>query len=54
MDLDSAFEESDLLAEQLLELINVPSFDDSQRIKVAGISCSLALEHWHAVRLLLR
>lgn len=54
MELERTFEESNLFAEQLLELINVPLLDDSLRIKVASISCSLALEHWHAVRLLLR
>ncbi|MEZ5522727.1 MAG: hypothetical protein R3F08_14805 [Dokdonella sp.] len=53
MELERTFEESNLFAEQLLELINVPPIDDSPRIKVARISCSLALEHWHAVRLLM-
>ena len=51
MDLDHALEESDALAEELLALIDLPLFDDSPRLTVADTACSLALEHWHSVRL---
>ena len=54
MDLNRAFEESEALAEELLSLIDVPLLNDSQRIDVADVACSLALEHWHSVRLLLQ
>ena len=54
MDIDRAFEESEALAERLLSLVELPSLNDSPRIEVAGIACSLALEHWHSVRILLK
>ena len=54
MDINRAFEESEALAERLLSLVELPSLNDSPRIEVAGIACSLALEHWHSVRILLK
>lgn len=51
MDMDRALEASEALAEELLTLIDLPLFDESQRLEVADSACSLALEHWHAVRL---
>jgi hypothetical protein len=54
MDLAEALDESDSVAEELLRIIDLPLCNDSARVKVADIACSLALEHWHAVRLLLR
>ena len=51
MDMHRALEASEALAEELLTLIDLPLFDDSPRIAVADTACSLALEHWHAVRL---
>jgi len=48
------FDESDLLAEELLEVIELPLFDDSKRIDVSDVACSLSLEHWHSTRALLR
>jgi hypothetical protein len=54
MDLLHALDESDAMAEELLSLIDLPLCNDSTRVAVADVACSLALEHWHAVRLLLR
>jgi len=48
------FEESDALAEELLAVIDLPLFEDSPRVKTSDVACSLALEHWHSVRTLLR
>ncbi len=48
------FDESDLLAEELLRVIDRPLFDDSLKIKTSDVACSLALEHWHSARALLR
>ena len=54
IDLSHALDESDAIAEELLSLIDLPLCNDSSRVSVADVACSLALEHWHAVRLLLR
>jgi len=54
MDLERSFDESDELAAGLLSIIDLPLLDDSPRIQASDVTCSLALEHWHAVRLLLR
>ena len=54
MKLERALDESDALAGELLALVDLPLCDDSARVDVADIACSLAFEHWHAVRLLLR
>lgn len=54
MNLIHALDESDVIAEELLVLIDLPPCNDSNRVAVADVACSLALEHWHAVRLLLR
>lgn len=45
MDMDRALEASEALAEELLTLIDLPLFDESQRLEVADTACSLALEH---------
>lgn len=50
--MDDLFEASDHLAAELLELIALPIID-SERIEISDTACSLALEHWHAVRALL-
>lgn len=47
------FDESHRLAEALRALIDVPLFDDSLRIKTSHVACSLSLEHWESVRVLL-
>ena len=49
--LAGALEKSASLAEELLALIDLPLISDAQRIVTADTACSLALEHWHAVRL---
>jgi hypothetical protein len=54
MDLDRAFDESETLADGLLAIIDLPLLNDSPRIRLSDVACSLALEHWHAVRILLR
>ena len=53
MNLDRALEESDTLAEELLKLLDLPLCNDTARVRVADVACSLALEHWNSVRLLL-
>lgn len=45
--------DSDALAAELLAIIGIPIFDNSRRIIISDIACSLALEHWHSVRTLL-
>lgn len=54
MNLDRALGESDVLAKELLALIDLPLFDDSPRVRLSDVACSLALEHWYAVRSLLQ
>jgi hypothetical protein len=48
------FDESDSLAEELQEIINLPLFDNSSRVRTSDVACSLSLEHWHSARALLR
>lgn len=48
------FDESDRLAEELQEIIDLPLFDNSSRIRTSDVACSLSLEHWHSARALLR
>ncbi len=48
------FDSTDVLASGLRDLIELPLLGDSPRILVSDVSCSLALEHWKAVRVLLR
>lgn len=48
------FDESDALAVEMLQLIDLPLFDDSPRIKTSDVACSLSLAHWDSVRTLLR
>lgn len=47
------FEESERLVVELLQLIDVPTIDSLQ-VQISDTACSLALEHWHAVRSLLQ
>jgi hypothetical protein len=54
MDLALALEKSDAIADELLRIIDLPLCNDTNRVEVADIACSLALEHWHAIRALLR
>jgi hypothetical protein len=50
--MDNLFEESERLVVELLQLIHLPTID-SERVQISDTACSLALEHWHAVRSLL-
>lgn len=54
MNLDRALEESEAFAEELLTLVDLPLCNDTARVEVADVACSLAFEHWHSVRLLLQ
>jgi Ni,Fe-hydrogenase III component G len=42
------FEKTEELAAKLLQLIDLPLFDDSKRLEVSNVSCSMSLEHWGA------
>lgn len=53
MNLDDTLEESDSLAEELRELVNLPLCNDTARVSIADVACSLSFEHWDSVRLLL-
>jgi hypothetical protein len=48
------FDDSDTLAEELLAVIDLPLLDDSPKVQASDVACSLALEHWHSARALLR
>ena len=48
------FDESDRLAEELREVIEFPLLDNSLKVKISDVACSLSLEHWHSTRALLR
>jgi hypothetical protein len=48
------FDDTDALATELLAVIAVPTYDNSPRIVTSDVACSLALEHWQSVRVLLR
>jgi hypothetical protein len=52
-DVEKVFLDSEVLAEQLLSLIRLPLFDDSVRLRVSDLLCSLSLEHWCSTRRLL-
>lgn len=48
------FDESESLAQDLQEIIDLPLLDNSTRIRISDVACSLSLEHWHSARGLLR
>ena len=50
----SIYDDTDELATKLLAVVAVPAFDESPRIATSDVACSLALEHWLSVRVLLR
>lgn len=50
---EDIFRKSDLLAETLLNLIDIPLLNNSSRIKTGDVACSLSFEHWNSVRALL-
>ena len=47
-------EQSDRYAVDLYALINAPSYDGGPRTVLSVLACSLSLEHWDAVRCLIR
>lgn len=47
------FRQSDLLAEKIQILIDMPLLNESARIITSDVACSLSFEHWHSVRALL-
>lgn len=47
-------DDSEELAEGLRSIIDEPLLDSSPRVKTSEAACALALEHWEAVRALLR
>jgi len=47
------FEATKDLMERLFPMINLPLFDESKRLAVSDVSCSLSLEHWRAAMSLL-
>lgn len=48
------FDDSDALAGELQAVIDMPLLDESVKIRTSDVACSLALEHWHSARALLR
>lgn len=48
------FDESDVLAEELMAVIDLPPLEGSVKFRTSDVARSLALEHWHSVRVLLR
>lgn len=53
--MDRFFEESDQLADELLSIVaELPLVNDSERVRVSDVACSLSIEHWHSVRALLQ
>jgi hypothetical protein len=52
-DIEKVFADSEALADQLHALTRLPLFDDSERIRVSDLLCSLSFEHWAAIRQLL-
>jgi hypothetical protein len=54
MAVDAIFDDSDVLATDLQSILDMPLLDDSARVQVSDVACSMSLEHWHAARALLR
>lgn len=53
--MDRHLEESDQLAEELHSVVaELPLVNDTERVRVSDVACSLAIEHWHSVRALLQ
>lgn len=53
MPLRTLNEESTALAGKLYSILDVPRFDDTDRVRVSDVACSMSLEHWDATRHLL-
>ena len=54
MDFDNLFKQSNDLALDLIQVIDRPLFDDSQRLQVSDLLCSLSMEHGDSTRALLQ
>lgn len=52
MDFQALCDDSEQLAEELYALLKLPRYDSSERFRVSDLSCTLALEHWDAARIL--
>lgn len=48
------FETTEELAAKVFQLIDLPLFDNSNRLAVSNVSCSMSLEHWEATLNLLK
>jgi hypothetical protein len=48
------FDATEELISRLLPLIDLPLFDDSKRLEVSNVACSMCFEHWEAALHLLR
>ena len=53
MPLRTLNEESTALAGKLYSILDVQLFDDTDRVRVSDVACSMSLEHWDAARNLL-
>ena len=53
MSLHSLIENSARLAAELRAMLEVALFDDTRRIDVSNVACSMSIEHWDATRELL-
>ena len=51
---DHLFVQSEALAEDLVQVTALPRYDDSERIRVSDLLCSLAMEHAQSACVLLR
>ena len=45
MDLARALDDTEALAEQLVTIVGLPLCNDSNRVALADVACSLAFEH---------
>lgn len=48
------FDSTDEFAAKLYAIIDLPPFDNAQRLAVSDVACSMSMEHWEAARTLLR
>lgn len=54
MDFEHIFEQSEALAADVTQAIALPLYDDSERLRVSDLLCSLAVEHSASARALLQ
>lgn len=47
-------EQTEIFAAKLYAIIEVPRFNDTDRIRASDVACSMSLEHWVATRNLLK